>query len=208
MRRRGYFITFEGPEGSGKSTVIRETAAYLKRRGFSILVLREPGGVPISEKIRKILLDRSNEGMTATAELFLYLAARAELVRQKIAPALKRGTIVICDRFHDSTVAYQGFGGGIPVAIIQGMGKWAKGGIEPDLTILLDVNTRTGLKRSGRRDRLEKKSIAYHRRVRRGFLSLAKKFPGRIVTVRDEKRVDRKVEKVKEVLAKFIARRT
>lgn len=203
MKRRGVFITFEGPEGSGKSTVIKAAARFLRKKGFSVLWLREPGGTAISEAIRLILLDRKNFRMTVEAELFLYFAARAQMVREKILPALKRGKVVICDRYHDSTAAYQGFAGGVPVSLIDAYGKLAKAGLEPDLTFLLDVETAKGLKRAGRTDRMEKKSMAFHRRVRKGFLALAKKYPRRMIVLKDEKDIRHKVARLEEMLTRL-----
>lgn len=203
MKTKGIFITFEGPEGSGKSTLIKAAARFLRKKGFAVLLLREPGGTAISEAIRQILLDRKNLRMTVEAELFLYLAARAQIVREKIFPAFRAGKVVICDRYHDSTVAYQGFAGGIPIGLIDGLGKMAKSGLEPDLTFLLDVETKTGLKRAGRTDRMEKKSLDFHRRVRKGFLALAKKYPRRIIVLKDEKDIREKVAKLEEMLSRL-----
>ncbi len=207
MKRRGFFITFEGPEGSGKSTVIKETARFLEGKGFSVLVLREPGGTVISEKIREILLDGKNIRMAVEAELFLYLAARAQLVREVIRPALASGKIVICDRFHDSTRAYQGYAGGISLKSIGLLGKLATEGLEPDLTILLDVAVEKGLSRAGRHDRMEKKSLGFHKRVRLAFLSLARKYPHRIFVVKDENKVEEKIARVLQMVHGFVNRR-
>src|SRR3989338_9769036 len=136
MKKKGVFITFEGPEGRGRSTLIRAAARFFKNKGFSVLILREPGGTAISEAVREILLDRKNLKMTVETELFLYLAARAQIVREKILPALKQGKVVICDRYHDSTVAYHCYAGGIPVNLIDQPGKLSKAGLEPDYTFL------------------------------------------------------------------------
>lgn len=206
MKKKGVFITFEGPEGSGKSTLIKAAARFFKSKGFPVLILREPGGTAISEAVREILLDRKNLKMTVETELFLYLAARAQIVREKILPALKRGKVVICDRYHDSTVAYQGYAGGIPVRLIDQPGKLSKAGLEPDFTFLLDVETEKGLKRAGRTDRMEKKSLAFHRRVRRGFLALARKHPARIFVLRDEKDIRVKVAKLEAALSRLSVR--
>src|SRR3989338_7282135 len=206
MRKHGVFITFEGPEGSGKSTLIKAAARFFKNKGFSVLILREPGGTAISEAVREILLDRKNLKMTVETEFFLYLAARAQIVREKILPALKQGRVVICDRYHDSTVVYQGYAGGIPVRLIDEFGYLAKSGLEPDYTFLLDVETEKGLKRAGRTDRMENKSLAFHRRVRQGFLLLAKKHPGRILILRNEKDIRVKVAKLEEALSRLSMR--
>lgn len=181
---RGRFITIEGPEGSGKSTHSRLLCEFLRGRGHKMLHTREPGGTKAGEAIRKVLLDKRNKDMSDECELFLFLAARAQIVREVIRPALKRGYIVVCDRFHDATVAYQGYGAGLDLKLIDGMGKFATGGLKPDLTILLDVETNVGLKRAGIKDRMEVKSAAFHRRVRRGYLKIAKKEPRRVKVVR------------------------
>ena len=181
--KKGYFITFEGAEGSGKSTQIRVAARHLKRRGRSVVLLREPGGTKTSEAVRRVLLDRRLKAMRPETELLLYLAARAQLVREKIQPALQKGKVVILDRYEDSTLAYQGFGGGIPLKTIDVMSRFVRGNCVPDLTFLLDVETKEGLRRGGRRDRVEQKSLAFHRKVRKGFLALARKNRHRFVVL-------------------------
>lgn len=181
--KKGLFITFEGAEGSGKSTQIRFVVRHLKRKGYPVIFLREPGGTKTSEAIRKVLLDKRLHEMRPETELLLYLAARAQLVREKIKPALKRGKIVVLDRYEDSTLAYQGFGGGLPLSVIQEMSRFARQDLKPNLTFLLDVETEKGLRRSGRRDRIERKSISFHQKVRKGFLTLARKEPRRFVVI-------------------------
>ena len=181
--KKGYFITFEGAEGSGKSTQIRFAVNLLLRKGYRVVFFREPGGAKTSEAIRRVLLDRRLKEMRPETELLLYLAARAQLVREKIEPALKKGKIVVLDRFEDSTLVYQGFGGGIPLRTIQEMNRFVRGRLVPDLTFLLDVETSEGLQRSGRRDRVERKSLSFHRRVRKGFLTLARREPERFVVL-------------------------
>ena len=182
-KHRGYFITFEGAEGSGKSTQIRNAVSFLKKKGRSVVMLREPGGTRISEAIREILLDKKNTEMTHVTELLLYLAARAQIVREKILPALKKGKVVISDRFEDSTRAYQGFGRKIPLAAIEEASKLVRGSLKPDLTFVLDIDIAKGLKRGGRHDRIEREALSFHERVRRGFLALAKKEPRRMVVL-------------------------
>ncbi len=183
VKRRGYLITFEGAEGSGKSTQIRFAVRFLKRRGYPVVLFREPGGTKVSEAIRRILLDPQFREMTAASELLLYLACRAQLVREKIRPALKKGKVVVLDRYEDSTLAYQAYGGGLPLRLIRRLNRFVRGGTVPHLTFLLEVETRPGLRRSGRRDRIEKKSVAFHERVRRGFLKLARQEPRRFVVL-------------------------
>lgn len=204
---KGIFITFEGPEGSGKSTVLAAVKRELTRRRVPVLVLREPGGTVISERIREILLDQAHGRMTARAELFLYLAARAQITRELIRPALEKGGVVLCDRYHDSTVAYQGYGGGIPLRVIDSFGRFSKDGLEPDLTLVFDVETKTGLKRAGRADRMEQKSLEFHRRVRQGFLALARRNRKRMAVVRDERDVRVKIEKARVLILDFLKKR-
>ena len=181
---RGKFITIEGPEGSGKSTHSRLLCAHLRRRGVKVLHTREPGGTKVGETIRGILLDKNNKGMSDACELFLFLAARAQIVGEVIRPALARGYTVVCDRFHDATVAYQGYGAGLDLKLIEPAGRLATGGLKPDLTILLDVETGLGLRRAGVKDRMETKSLRFHKRVRQGYLKMAKKEPRRIRVIR------------------------
>lgn len=181
--KKGMLITFEGPEGSGKSTHVRLLCSHLRRKGFKLLHLREPGGTAISEQVRRILLDPKNKNMDAVCEMLLYQAARAQVVGEKVLPALKEKKIVILDRFLDATISYQGFGAGLDTSLIRQIGKLVTFGIHPDLTILLDIGVKEGLRRSRRRDRIEKKSLAFHRRVRKGYLKLARENPNRIKVV-------------------------
>lgn len=197
----GYFITFEGAEGSGKSTQIRFAVRLLKRKGYPVVLLREPGGTAAGEAVRKILLDRKLHRMKVETELLLYLAARAELVRQKIEPALRQGKVVVLDRYEDSTLAYQGFGGGLPLRVIRSLSRFTRGHFVPQLTFLLDVGSREGLRRSGRRDRVEQKPVSFHERVRKGFLQLARREPRRFVVLSSREPIARVRKKVEEVLS-------
>ncbi len=177
----GKFITFEGSEGSGKSTQAAMLAEHLKQRNLPVLLLREPGGVKISESIRALLLDVGNAKMGDECETLLYMAARAQLVKEVLIPALEAGKIVLCDRFLDSTVAYQGYGNGVDVKTILNIGQYATRGVQPDLTVLFDIDARKGLARTGTsKDRIELRSIDYHEKVRQGYLALAKQHPQRI----------------------------
>ena len=151
-----------------------------------MVVTREPGGTPIAEAIRDVLLDPAHKAMGATAELLLYEAARAQHVHEKIAPALEAGHVVLCDRFADSTTAYQGAGRGIGSEVLTDLHHLATGGVWPDLTLLIDLPVETGLERArgrGRKDRMEQESVAFHQRVREGFLALAQAEPGRIQVI-------------------------
>jgi dTMP kinase len=178
------FITFEGSEGCGKSTQSEMLYHYLKSKGLKVVYLREPGGVKLSEKIREILLNPESK-ISPEAETLLYMAARAQVVRDIIKPALEAGKIVICDRFLDSTIAYQGFGLGIDIGMIKAIGKFATLGIKPDLTLFLDLPVKNGLKhRDNYKDRIEQRSFKYHEKVRKGYLKLARLEPKRIKIVK------------------------
>ena len=184
----GFFLTFEGSKGSGISTQLRALIDYLHERGYPLVVTQEPGGTGLGDDIRRILLDRADSGMSDRAELLLYEASRAQLVRQVIRPALASGVIVICDRFSDSTTAYQGYGRGIDLALIQSLILAATGGLQPDCTILLDIDPSIGRQRARRRngqplDRLEGETLAFHRRVRQGYLLMAQHEPSRFVVI-------------------------
>ena len=168
------FITFEGGEGSGKSTQSELLARALTASGRRVLRLREPGGTELGESLRELLLHR-RAGMSPEAELLLFLAARAELVRAVIRPALDDGVIVICDRFADSTFAYQGYGRGLDLDRLRALNDWATGGLVPDLTVLLDLPTDEGLQRKHTEtDVFQREDIEFHQRVREGYLALAK----------------------------------
>lgn len=176
---RGVFITFEGIDGSGKSTQLQALHRTLTGAGLEVLLVREPGGTMIGEKIRELLLDKENTGMTSETELLLYEAARSQIVREVIRPALDSGKIVICDRFYDSSAAYQGYGRGLPLGDVSALNRFATGGLEPDLTFLLDISARdAALRMSGRdslEDRLEIEGIGFMEAVREGYLTMAGK---------------------------------
>ena len=180
--RRGRLITFEGPDGSGKTTQIRHALAWLRARGVRAQAVREPGGTRVGERVRALLLD-PDARMTPETELFLFLAARAQLAREKVHPLLSRGVTVLADRFQDSTTVYQGYASGLPMEMLELCGRLATAGLKPDLTFVFDVDPRTGLARGGRRDRVERKSLAFHRRVRAGYRWLCKREPRRMVWV-------------------------
>ncbi|MBM3246224.1 MAG: dTMP kinase [Candidatus Omnitrophica bacterium] len=194
------FITFEGSEGCGKSTQSRMLAAYLRKIGYPVVYLREPGGTGLSEKIRKILLNPKNY-ITPLSETLLYMIARAELVSRVIKPALIGGKIVICDRFLDSTMAYQGYGLGIDIAFIKHAGNLAASGIRPNLTIFLDLPVEKGLRhRKANLDRIEKRSLEYHFRVRQGYLKLARMEPGRIKIIKVAKDKNKTQSDIRKVV--------
>lgn len=178
-------ITFEGSEGCGKSTQSKMLCQYLRSKGLKVIYLREPGGTNISEKIRRILLDHRNDSMSSVCEMLLYMAARAQIVEEVIKPALKQGKVVVCDRFLDSTIAYQGYGLGMDIKTIKYIGDLVTSGIKPNLTIFLDLPVKKGLNvRSRVKDRIERRTLNYHFRVRQGYLKLSTQEPGRIKIVK------------------------
>lgn len=185
----GYFITFEGSEGCGKTTQIEALAKALEAQGKTVLITREPGGTLIGEKIRNLLQDQSHKNdISDMTELLLFSASRAELITSRIQPALSRGEIVICDRFYDSTFVYQGLGRAIDMNIVEQLNQITVGTLKPDLTILLDLDAKIGIERaksrqSGELDRIENESLAFFEAVRNGYLELAKKEPERFKTI-------------------------
>ncbi|MFQ5441316.1 MAG: dTMP kinase [Thermodesulfobacteriota bacterium] len=186
------FVTLEGIEGSGKSTQMGLMKEFFKKRGVDVLALREPGGTPAGEKVRAILLGDGGAGMAHLTELFLYEACRVEVVEKLIRPALEKGGVVICDRFTDSTLAYQGYGRGLDIEAVKSMNTLATGGLVPDLTLLLDLDPEVGLERAWsriskgagpREDRFEKEDMAFHKRVREGYLKIAAGEPRRVKVI-------------------------
>ena len=182
------FVTFEGGEGSGKSTVLKEVDALLREEGYETVLSREPGGTPISEEIRNVILDRKNTNMDPRTEALLYAASRRQHLVEKIWPALKEGKIVLCDRFLDSSLAYQGGARGLGIDEILKVNEYATEGTLPDLTILFDIEPEKGLARiaanQGREvNRLDLEKISFHEGVRATFQSLAKRFPDRYVVI-------------------------
>jgi dTMP kinase len=184
---RGRFITFEGGEGTGKSTQVRLLVSYLSQSNIDVVQTREPGGSPSAEEIRPLLVTGGADRWSPMAETLLFNAARVEHWRQVIDPALARGAHVICDRFSDSTMAYQAYAGGLDPKIVADLHRVALGGVEPDLTIVLDISVDEGLKRAAsRRDietRFERKGRAFHERLRQGFLDIAQRAPKRCLVI-------------------------
>ena len=176
------FITLEGPEGSGKSTQIKRLAKHLEEIGYSVITTREPGGTPIGDQIRQVLVRMENKELHPRTEILLFLAARAQLVEQVIKPALQDGKIILCDRYGDSTLAYQGYGHGLDLEQLRRMLDFATDHLKPDLTILLDLDVTTGLMRKKAEDewnRLDAYEALFHERVRDGYLQLAREEPER-----------------------------
>ena len=189
MSKRGCFITFEGVDGTGKTTHVEKLAAELKSEGKKVVMLREPGGTQIGEQIRQILLKREHQAMADVSELFLFAAARAQLVREVIRPALERGEHVLCDRFIDSTVAYQGYGRGLDIDLVKKVNNAAVGETRPDLTIWIDIESGELAMRLGKRntdnksDRLDLESNEFRTRVRDGYAKIQEEEPDRVLRV-------------------------
>ena len=208
--KRGLFITLEGPEGSGKSTQSRMLTGFLRRSGYKVTHIWDPGSTKFGEAIRSILL-KPGKKFCANAETMLYLAARAQLVDEKIAPALKKRYIVICDRFTDATVTYQGYGLGVDVKKIEDFNDFVTSSITPDITFFLDTNVRKGLKRSrgvkGFSDRIESRSMNFHDKVRDGYMKLAKRFPQRIKRICIDNNDKQKTQSIiREIVSDVIKR--
>jgi dTMP kinase len=192
------FITFEGPDGSGKTTQIKLLAGHLQALGHDVLVTREPGGTPIGDQIRVVLHDVKNAEMACETEFLLYSASRAQLVRQVVKPHLGRGGVVLCDRFADSSMAYQGYGRELDLAAVRLITHFATEGLVPDLTVYLDVPVEVGIERkqfahaaqAGEWNRLDQQSVDFHRRVRQGYLQMAQADPHRWLVVDAAQSID------------------
>jgi dTMP kinase len=191
---KGFFITLEGPEGSGKSTHASRLAEHLRSKGRDVLLTREPGGTSIGDQIRSILNDHANTAMQPRAEILLFCASRAQLISQMIRPHLARGGTVVCDRFSDSTLAYQGYGHGLDLKMLRSISNFATDRLKPNLTLLLDLPVEVGLARRRRSDsdwnRLDALEVEFHRRVRKGYLILARREPKRWVRIDAEKEAE------------------
>jgi dTMP kinase len=198
------FITFEGPEGSGKTTQVRLLSQYLTGRGLNVLQLREPGSTPIGDQIRDVLHDMKNQAMDARAELLLYSASRAQLVAQVIRPHLDAGGIVITDRFADSTMAYQGYGHGLDLNVLRQITQFATGGLKPDLTLYLDLDPSDGLARRNNNNeewnRMDALALDFHRRVREGYDKLLAAEPERWVRIDANQTIDAVHEAIRAVV--------
>jgi dTMP kinase len=201
------FVTFEGPEGSGKSTQIRLLADFLRSRGRDVVVTREPGGTVIGDQVRACLHDVANTEMVSEAEILLYSASRAQLVREVIMPALSRKKIILCDRFYDSTLAYQGYGRGLDMKSLLQITEFATGGLKPDITLLFDLPVEVGLARrqanGEEMNRLDLEAVAFHRRVRAGYHELLAQDSARWVVVNAE----RSISDVQSDLQSFFSQR-
>lgn len=208
---KGFFISFEGIEGTGKSTQAKLLAENLRKKGHRVIQTMEPGGTKISLKIRELLLSLESREMDHVTELLLYNAARVQHIKEVIEPALKSGDIVITDRFSDSTVAYQGHARGIDLQLIESLDIIATGKLRPDITILFDIDVRTGLARNkelGKSDRLELEDISFHEKVRQGFIQIANMEPGRVKVIDCSETLDSVHQKVVKIISEFIEKRS
>jgi len=208
MMKKGLFITFEGPDGAGKTTQIKLLYDYLKQEGFDVVVTIEPGGTVIGQKIRKILLDKKNAGISHKAETLLFLASRAELVSKLITPALNEGKIVICDRFFDSTVVYQGIARDLGKKRILDMSLWSTGGIVPDITFLLSIKAGRGKKRmdkaSKKRDRIELEENNFREKIFKGYLNIANENKDRFVIIDGEGNIEKIFKEIKSRVKRYL----
>lgn len=200
------FITLEGPEGSGKSSQIGLLADFLVAQGYAVVVTREPGGTPIGDQIRHVLHDVANTAMSSPAELLLYSASRAQLVNELVRPSLTAGKIVLCDRYADSTLAYQGYGRHLNLDELRTITQFATGGLKPDLTLLLDIDVERGLARrvdgGEEMNRLDLELVSFHQRVREGYHRLAQEDPARWVIVDADRSVTAVQAELREIVLK------
>ena len=206
----GCFISIEGSDGTGKTTQISLLCKWLSQWGLEVLRTREPGGTPIADKIRALLLDNANKELTARAETLLYMAARAQHTVRLIRPALERGAAVISDRYSDSTLVYQGVARGVPMRDLVWLNRFATDELVPDMTLLLDCAVErlsARIANRGSKDRLESENLDFHRRVRQGFLALAKESPGRIKVIDADRPVDEVWKSIECCMQDFLAKR-
>jgi len=202
---RGKFITIEGPDGAGKTTQVKKTAQYLVEKGKNVLVTREPGGTAFGERLREALLSPNGESPVAEAEALIYAASRAQLIKNVIWPALSEGTYVLCDRFADSSLAYQGWARGLGIREILGINQWFIKDLWPDLTILLDIDPEISLKRLKRaKDRMEKETMEFHKKVREGFIKVQNMFPERIMPVDASQSPEEVFRRIAEYIQKML----
>jgi len=205
--KRGIFISFEGGEGTGKSTHMRRLAMELESLGHNVSCFREPGGTIVGEAVRAILLDPEHEELVSTAELILYEAARAQLIAERITPALEAGDTVLCDRFFDSSTAYQGHARGLPLEDIATLNRIATGGLRPDLTVILSLDPIVGIERATPNfaDRIEAEDISFHVKVHEGYLTIAAAEPDRCVVIDASGTIDEVYELVKAAIMPLLA---
>lgn len=210
MMRRGWFITFEGPDGSGKTTVSTSVVKKLEEFGYEVVYTREPGGIDIAEQIRRVILDPKNTAMDAKTEALLYAASRRQHLVEKVIPALEQGKIVICDRFVDSSLAYQGVGRGLGIEEVYSINKFAIGDLLPDRTVYLKLSAEEGLNRlSGRefKDRLDQEKIDFHLLVVDGYNQVVEKYKDRMVLVDASQPVEKVIEDAFEAVMNLVRAR-
>ncbi len=201
---KGLFITFEGADGSGKTTQLEKVKTFLEQKGYNVVTTREPGALEMGKKIREILL-HSEEKVADKCELFLFLADRAQHIETFIKPAINQGKIVLCDRHTDSTVAYQGYGRGGDIKLLKELNKIAVAGLTPDLTLLFDVDTQTAQNRVGsEKDRMESAGMQFHKKVRDGYLELQREEPKRIKLINANNSIEKVYEDTKDIIIKLI----
>ena len=208
---KGCLITFEGIEGSGKSTQLARLVSTLKKNDCNVLVTREPGGTQLGERIRDILLDTRHHQMTPKTEVLLYLASRMQHLQEVILPALDQGQIVLCDRFSEATLAYQGYGRQLPLTQIRQLNRYVTGQQVPNLTLLLDVEVRRGLRRIRSRplrDRLDQEKMQFYQKVRQGYLQMARQSPRRIVVINANENIRKVAAQIHQVVETFLKKRS
>ena len=209
--KRNLFITFEGPEGAGKSTVLARIVELLTEENIEVMATREPGGIEISEKIREVILNPNHTAMDEHTEALLYAAARSQHYFEKVEPALKQGKLVLCDRFIDSSLAYQGHARGLGIEEVLSINEFAIGKQMPDLTILFDLEPEVGLARihahSDREvNRLDVESLAFHKKVRQGYREVVKRYPNRIVVVNADQSIEQVIDEVWKILKEVVTK--
>lgn len=206
--KKGYFITFEGPDGSGKTTITKNVVDKLMKLGYDVCLTREPGGIEIAEQIRKVILDPNNTSMDSRTEALLYAASRRQHLVEKVLPALKENKLVICDRFLDSSLAYQGNARGLGIDNILGINEFAIDGLFPDLTIYLDISAEGGIARVNSRreekDRLDSESIEFHKRVVEGYKKVNERFKNRVKVVDASNSIEKVSEDCLNAILDFI----
>jgi len=210
----GWFITFEGVEGSGKTTQIRLAGEFLREKGLPVIMTQEPGGTPLGERIREILLNQVGFDISGEAEVFLFAAARAQHTDAVIRPALDKGQVILCDRFSDATIAYQAYGRGLPLEAVREICRFASRGLSPRLTLLFDLPAEKGLERAFRRiagrkegsreDRFEREHPDFHRRIREGYLAIAREEPGRVKIIDASRDIESTRREVRAILSSLL----
>ena len=208
--KKGLFISFEGSDGTGKSTQVRLLTEYLSSKGYDVLLTREPGGTAISEKIRNIILDPENSEMDGHTEALLYAASRAQLVSEVLRPAIEEGKIIICDRFMDSSIAYQGFARGLGPDEVRMINEFAVHGLQPDITFFMDLSPEKAMQRverQGSKDRLEAEAMDFHRSVYQGFVKLCEIYKDRFVRVDASDSIEKIAALIRARFEEYVARR-